>query len=226
MAVFCGSCGTSMTEGTKFCPACGATVAAPAGIGSPVSTAPASTPAPSTPPSGGGALKIVLIVLGILAFLGMLLVGSCFYIGYKVKKAAGDFASHSKPYTGTKAPCSFVSASEAADALGVPVQDAAPQGTVGCVYTVGTEGNQLMVQFAWQGGTGMMKLAHAAMKMGGANTFTDVPDLGDEAFLAPGGSTLLMRKGDVLVTINLQSSGVSADGVKKLAAKIADRMGE
>lgn len=226
MAVFCSSCGTSMTEGTKFCPACGAAAAAPGGSAAPVSTAPTSSPATSAPPAGGGALKIVLIVLGILAFLGMLMIGSCFYIGYKVKKAAGDFASHSKPYTGTRAPCSFVSASEAADALGVPVQDAVPRGTMGCDYTLGTDGNHLMVQFAWQGGTGMMRLAHGAMKMGGATTFTDVPGLGDEAFLAPGDSTLIMRKGDVLVTINLQASGLSADGAKKLAAQIANRLGE
>ena len=225
MPVFCSGCGTSIAEGVKFCPSCGKASGAPAAsAASPVaSAAPSSAPAPA---GGGGALKIVLIVLGIIAMLGVLMIGSCFYIGYKVKKAAGDFQSNSKPYTGKKEPCSFVSASEAADALGVAVQDAVPRGNMGCDYTLGTEGNHMMVQFMWQGGTGIMKLTHTAVQFGGKQTFTEVPGLGDEAFIAPGDSQIMMRKGDVLVTINLQTAGVSADGGKKIAGLIAERLGE
>jgi hypothetical protein len=171
-------------------------------------------------------MKIVFIIVGIIGLIFILMIGSCFYIGYRVKKAAGDLTSHSKPYTGKREPCSFVSVPEAADALGVPVQDAVPQGTVGCDYTVGTEGNHMMVQFGWQGGTAMMKLTRTAAEYGGKSTFTEVPGLGDEAFLGAAKSLILMRKGDVLVTINLQQAGVSAEGGKKVAALIAERLGD
>lgn len=169
-------------------------------------------------------MKIVLIILGIIGLILILMIGSCFYIGYRVKRAAGDFTSHSRPYTGKRLPCSFVSAAEAADALGVAVQDAVPRGSMGCDYTLGTEGSHMLVQFMWQGGTGMMKLTHTAIQFGGKQTFTEVPGLGDEAFIAPGNSSIMMRKGDVLVTINLQSSGASVEGGKKVAALIADRL--
>lgn len=225
MPVFCSGCGTSIADGAKFCPACGKAAGAPAAStvapAAPVFTAP--TPAPS---GGGGALKIVLIVLGIIAMLGVLMIGSCVYIGYRVKKAAGNFESNSKPYMGKKEPCSFVSVSEAADALGVPVQDAVPRGNMGCDYTLGTEGNHMLVQFMWKGGTGIMKLTHTAAQFGGKQTFTELQGLGDEAFVAPGDSQIMMRKGDVLVTINLQTAGVSTEGGKKVAGLIAERLGE
>ncbi len=222
MAGFCSGCGTSMAEGVKFCPSCGKTSGAvastAAGSSAPVFTAPGPAPASNS------TMKIIFILLGIVALIGVLMIGSCFYIGYRVKKAAGDFASNSKPYTGKKEPCSFVSVSEAADALGVPVQDAVPRGTMGCDYMLGTEGNHMLVQFMWKGGTGIMKLTHTAIQFGGKQTFTEVPGLGDEAFIVPGDSQIMMRKGDVLVTINLQTAGVTAEGGKKVAALIAERL--
>ncbi len=222
MAGFCNACGAPMGDGVRFCPSCGkpsGTEVVPAATASPVFTG------PIPPPQSGGALKIVLIIVGILGLILILMIGSCFYIGYRVKRAAGDLASHSKPYTGKREPCSFVSASEAADALGVPVQDAVPRGSMGCDYTLGTEGSHMLVQFMWKGGTGMMKLTHTAIQFGGKQTFTEVPGLGDEAFIAPGNSSIMMRKGDVLVTISLQTAGGSAESGKKVAALIADRLG-
>ena len=223
MAGFCNACGAPMGDGVRFCPSCGKpsnSEVIAAGTAAPMFTG--SNP----PPPSGGAMKIVLIIVGVIGLILILMIGSCFYIGYRVKKAAGNFASNSKPYTGKRLPCSFVSASEAADALGVPVQDAVPRGSMGCDYTLGTEGNHMLVQFMWQGGTGMMKLTHTAIQFGGKQNFTEVPGLGDEAFIAPGNSSVMMRKGDVLVTINLQSAGVSAEGGKKVAALIADKLGD
>ena len=56
------------------------------------------------------------------------------------------------------------------------------------------------------------------------DTFTTVEGVGDEAYLAPGNSSLMMRKGDVMVNIDLRESGISADAAKKMASKIADRL--
>jgi hypothetical protein len=215
MAGFCSSCGATLADGVKFCPACGGT--AP-GVGAP------SVPPPAS--GGGGVVKIILIILGVVALLGVLMIGSCFYIGYRVNKAAKEMASTSKPYTGKKEPCSFVSAAEAADALGVPVQSAEPRG-YGCDYAIGTDGSQhMMVQFTWQGGTTLLKLTHGALAhiSAGMDTFTAVPGLGDEAYVGPGGSSIMMRKGDVLVNIDLRTAGLNAEGGKKVAALIAERL--
>ena len=70
-----------------------------------------------------------------------------------------------------------------------------------------------------------MKLAHGAMKaIAGMETFTAVPGIGDEAYIAPGGSGFMMRKGDVMVNIDLRASGVSLDAAEKIGAKIASRL--
>jgi hypothetical protein len=70
-----------------------------------------------------------------------------------------------------------------------------------------------------------MKFAHAAMQhISGMETFTPVPAIGDEAYLSPGGSGFMMRKGDVMVNIDLRATGISADAAEKIAAKIADRL--
>jgi len=37
-------------------------------------------------------------------------------------------------------------------------------------------------------------------------------------FIAPGNSSIMMRKGDVLVTISLQTAGVSAESAKRFGA--------
>jgi hypothetical protein len=55
-------------------------------------------------------------------------------------------------------------------------------------------------------------------------TFVPVDGIGDEAYLAPGGSGLMMRKGDVLVSIDLRVNGVSTDSAKKIASEIADNL--
>jgi len=55
-------------------------------------------------------------------------------------------------------------------------------------------------------------------------TFTPVEGIGDEAFMAPGNSALMMRKGDVMVNIDLRTSGISADAAQKMARTIADRL--
>ena len=70
-----------------------------------------------------------------------------------------------------------------------------------------------------------MGLAHGAMKhVAGMDTFTTVEGIGDETYMAPGNSALMMRKGDVMVNIDLRESGVSADAAKKMARIIAGRL--
>jgi hypothetical protein len=101
MARFCTSCGSSLPEATKFCPACGAPAsstpvqaqaASPAsGAGVP-SAPPRSTPAvasaaPAAPSkTGSPVVKIILALLVFFVVIGLLLVGGMIYVGYRVHK--------------------------------------------------------------------------------------------------------------------------------------------
>ena len=79
---FCNSCGATLDAGTKFCNKCGAAV--------PVSTpATAASPAPGTPTppaQGSSALKIILIVVGVVVLLGILAIGSLTVVGIWIAK--------------------------------------------------------------------------------------------------------------------------------------------
>ena len=80
---FCNSCGATLAEGTKFCSKCGAAITG----------APAATPqaiAPGPPPSSGSssALKIVLVIVGVILLIGVLAVTTIGIIGYRIVKSA------------------------------------------------------------------------------------------------------------------------------------------
>ncbi len=224
MATFCVSCGNPLADGAKFCNKCGASQpAAQAGTVAP--------PVPAVPASQGSsaALKIILGVLGFFVFVCLLAAGSCFYIGYRVKQRAHEFSrsmgGDAKPYTGRRQPCAMLSTSEASTALGQTVASVEQRGTSVCEYSYGSNAQHFDVEYTWENGGITMGIAHGAMKqISGMETFTPLGGIGDEAYLAPGNSALMMRKGDVMVNIDLRESGVSADAAKKMASKIADRL--
>jgi hypothetical protein len=229
MAAFCVSCGAPLAEGVKFCSKCGATVqAAPAAS---VSAAP-SAPPTAAPASGGSstAVKIIIGVLAVFVFLSLLVAGSCFYVAYRVKNKAHEFSREMggevAPYKGKRQPCAMLSSEEASSALGQPVASVEQLGLRSCEYHFGPGGNQRMaIEYTWDGGAMAFKLSHAAMKsIAGMETFTPLQGIGDEAYVEPMGSGLLMRKGDVMVNLDLRVSGVSVDAAKTMAAKIADRL--
>lgn len=117
MAQFCTKCGTSLPEGMRFCTGCGATIdgpavpaptaAPPADAFAPLATAPSATmepvaevvmapsapvaTAPPAPSKGSSAMKVVLIVVGVLMFFGMLGIGSCVYLVYRTKQRVRQF---------------------------------------------------------------------------------------------------------------------------------------
>jgi uncharacterized OB-fold protein len=82
---FCNSCGATLSPGMKFCNKCGApqadAVAAPGATSAP----PATVMAPASPPAtGGGALKIILIVVAVIVGIGILGMVTC---GVVVRRA-------------------------------------------------------------------------------------------------------------------------------------------
>jgi hypothetical protein len=84
---FCNSCGASIAPGTRFCNKCGAAVlasspaTAPTAAGSPL-------PASSAPASGGGALKAILIIVGVIALVIILGVTSVAFFAWRVARHA------------------------------------------------------------------------------------------------------------------------------------------
>ena len=228
MAAFCVSCGNPLADGAKFCTKCGATQ--PVAPAAPVGTV--MSPAPAAPASKGSStgMKILVTVLVFFMFLILVVAGSCVYIGYRVKQRAHEFSQsmggNTKPYTGRRQPCAMLSTSEASAALGEPVASVEQRGTTICAYFYGPGGSKSFdVDYAWEGGGIAMGLTHGAMKhVAGMDTFTTLEGIGDEAYMAPGNSSLLMRKGDVMVTIDLRENGISPDAAQNMARKIASHL--
>jgi hypothetical protein len=80
---FCNSCGAQLAEGTNFCSKCGAAASGtPGGIPQPI--------APGPPPSSGSssALKVVLIIVGVIVLIGVLGVVTIGVVGYRIAKSA------------------------------------------------------------------------------------------------------------------------------------------
>ncbi len=224
MAGFCVSCGNPLADGARFCNKCGATQpGAQAGTVIP--------PAAAAPASKGSntAVKIIIGVLAFFIFLMLVVAGGCAYFAYRVRQKTHEFTrsmhTDAKPYTGRRQPCAMLSTSEASAALGQTVASVEQRGTSVCEYSYGTNGQHFDVEYTWENGGITMGIAHGAMKqISGMETFTPLEGIGDEAYLAPGNSALMMRKGDVMVNIDLRESGVNADAAKKMASKIADRL--
>lgn len=245
MAAFCVSCGKPLAEGTKFCSSCGAAVkeaAAPApvsnSVSNPVASEWQSVPAPGPPvtstPAGGGsntAVKVIFAILGVIVFVGLLGLGSCFYLVHWGKQRASQFSHEmggdTPAYTGKREPCTMLTTAEASKALGQTVTSVAQIGITTCEYHYGAGGAEsLPIQYTWQGGAMTLKVAHAAMKQvsAGMETYQELPGIGDEAYLEPMGSGLLMRKGDVMVHMDMRVAKITPDAAKSMAEKIAGRL--
>lgn len=177
---------------------------------------------------GGNAAKIIFALLGVFTFFVLAAAGSCFYIGYRVRKRAREFSQtynlNAKPYQGDRDACRLATKAEVAAAFHAPVLNMEHAGDT-CVYDFGGS-HRIAVQVTWEGGTLAMKLSHGAMKSiaAGMDTFTPVAGVGDEAYLEPMGSGLMLRKGDVMVNIDLRMAKQNAEAGKQIAAHIASRL--
>jgi hypothetical protein len=91
---FCNSCGANIVPGTRFCNKCGAAVLT--STLPPVPSPPAAGSVPPTPsispaatpaqPSGGGALKAILIVVGVIVLVGILGLTSLAFFAWRVAR--------------------------------------------------------------------------------------------------------------------------------------------
>ena len=82
MASFCAKCGAVLPPDKQFCPACGAAVPAQPSAAQPSAVQPTAAPDKSS-----GCIKIVLIVVAIVVFLGLLALAGVMYACHRVKQA-------------------------------------------------------------------------------------------------------------------------------------------
>ncbi len=87
---FCNSCGATLNAGTQFCNKCGAAVTGNPADMSASATRPPQTPLPAPPPSKGGssALKIILIVVGVVVGVSILGMVTCGIVVHRAIKNA------------------------------------------------------------------------------------------------------------------------------------------
>jgi len=89
---FCNKCGASVDAGVRFCNKCGAPILAstlpPASAAPTGPVAPAPSAAPAAPAQGGGALKVILIVVGVIVLLGILGSATVGFFVWRVAKSS------------------------------------------------------------------------------------------------------------------------------------------
>ena len=78
---FCNSCGAQLADGTKFCSKCGTAI-----TGAPAAQPIAPGPAPSQ--GSSSALKIILIIIGIIVLIGILGMVTCGIVIHRIAKSA------------------------------------------------------------------------------------------------------------------------------------------
>src|SRR5208337_2304995 len=90
---FCNSCGASITTGTRFCSKCGAPIVASSPVPNAVPAAAAGSATPvaygaQAPAQGGGALKAILIVAGVIVLVGIIGLVSLGFIAWRFARHA------------------------------------------------------------------------------------------------------------------------------------------
>ena len=243
MAGFCTKCGSPIGDDVRFCLQCGSPVAPPpVAAPRPAPAAPTgvqvggAAPGPAPAESGGTAVKIIVVLLAFFFLVTLLAIGSCVYFSYRMRKRARELsqayrfemtqgATSGRAVT-TREVCSLVTKEEVGEALGTTISEVSG-GTSNCRYTSSAGTNQALdVSVTWRGGAMALGIARMALKgtAGGQEFFQPATGIGDEAYIAPMGTTLMFRKGDVLVNLQFHMVGNLGEAAKVIAQKIAARL--
>jgi len=179
-------------------------------------------------------LNIIAWVLGISTLVTLLSIASCAYFDYRTRKEALARAkmSHSERMGGEAAGatvdargvCSLVSNVEVGEALETTVSST-NKGALTCQYT-SSVGRSLTVEVTPQGGSFALQISAMAMKAAtkGQSAVRQILGIGDEAYAGRKGSTLMFRKGNTVVTLNVHTEGNSFQAATVVARKIATRL--
>jgi len=184
--------------------------------------------------SGSAALRVIAWVLGISTLIALFSIASCAYFDYRARKSTVERPKTSNYATmggsaatrtvDARGVCSLVSNLEVGAALGTAVSST-NKGTSTCQYT-SSVGRSLSVEVTPQGGSLALQLSAMAMKAAtkGKSAVRRVVGIGDEAYAGRMGSTLMFRKGNTVVNLEVHTDGDSFPVVTVIARKIATRL--
>ena len=184
--------------------------------------------------SRNAVLRTIAWVLGISTLVTLMSIGSCAYFDYRARKnsSAQPGVSHHKTTAvstheatiDARAVCSLASNVEVGEALGAVVSST-NKGTSTCEYT-SSVGRNLTVELTPQAGAMALELAVMAMKAQtkGQSAVRRIVGIGDEAYAGRKGSTLMFRKGNTVVNVNVHTDGNSFRAVIDIGRKIATRL--
>src|SRR5215471_2916557 len=92
LMAFCTQCGASLADGVQFCVKCGARQQ----VQSSAPASPASTGSSRAQPQSRSVVKILLFLVGMAAFVILLVVAGSVYVGYRVKRKAEQLSAEVK----------------------------------------------------------------------------------------------------------------------------------
>jgi len=171
MAGFCRNCGSPLGDGQAFCVKCGTRIgeaapapaqaagAPPPGPASPPAAIPVAAPIAAAPAAAKGSplVKILLIVVGVIFFIGAVGVAGVMYVAYRVREKAREMglterALHHQPTLRGVNGCQWLSKEDVSQAIGVAVVRAEAQtgGDAGCTYSVAGDVNELTMKHVMQ----------------------------------------------------------------------------
>ncbi len=170
MAKFCTKCGAALEAGSNFCTACGTsqsgTDAPPAG----------ATQSTAAPPKSGGALKVILIVVGICVGFGVLAGGAAMVGFWKFSRAVKVDPSGQVSISTPGGQMTVGSAAVSEAELGVPLYPGA-KSDEGNVRISSAEGTMTTYGFKTSDSPAQVMAFYRA-KLGPKATYIETPDGG------------------------------------------------
>jgi len=193
--------------------------------------------------SGSAVLRVIAWIFGISTLITLFSIASCAYFDYRARKntatalkmghyeitagatpRATPGGATPRAIVDARAACSLVSNVEVGEALRTTVSSTS-KGSLVCQYT-SSVGRSLKVVVTPQGGSLALQLSAMAMKAStkGQSVVRRVVGIGDEAYAGRKGSTLMFRKGNTLVDLEVHTDGNSFRVATVIARKIATRL--
>jgi ribosomal protein L40E len=198
---FCSKCGAAISPGAQSCSSCGTAVIAAAPPAQPTFAPVPPVAAPAK--SGSSALKIVLIVVGVLFALGFVVIGAVGYFGYRVAHSIKVSKDGNQVALNVPGGGSFSANSSekfTAEELGADIYPGATTGKAGARMTT-PAGSWISAIYVTPDSKDKV-LAFYKDKFGDGASVIDTPD----------GAIVTLKKGEqegVVVTITANSSEYS-----------------
>lgn len=198
---FCSKCGAAISPGAQSCSSCGTPIVAAVPPAQPTVAYVPPVAAPAK--SGSSALKIVLIIVGVIVAFGVLAIGTVGYIGYRVAHSVNVSKDGSKVSVNVPGAGSFSANSSqkfTAEELGADIYPGATTGK-GSARMTTPAGSWITAVYVTSDSKDKV-LAFYKDKLGDSASVIDTPD----------GAIVSLKKSEqegVVITITANSSEYS-----------------